>query len=98
MLLELFVGGLTGKSQLFIVTGIFLAYWINYGCVQHISGTARYMIPVAIQGLPPLLLMISMFICNESSRHLAKQDRWEDAKSVLSKVRALPPDQPLRRQ
>ncbi|KAL2753090.1 hypothetical protein ACRALDRAFT_2113247 [Sodiomyces alcalophilus JCM 7366] len=87
-------GGLTGIYQLFIVMGIFLAYWMNYGCLQHITGTARYMIPLVVQGLPPLLLMISMFLCNESPRYLAKQDKWEEAMAVLSRVRALPPDHP----
>ncbi|KAF6812136.1 MFS quinate transporter [Colletotrichum plurivorum] len=87
-------GGLTGIYQLFIVTGIFVSYWINYGCLRNVSGTARYMIPLVIQGVPPVLLMISMFLCNESPRHLAKQDKWEEALSVLSQVRALPPDHP----
>lgn len=87
-------GGLIGSYQLFIVFGIFLAYWINYGCIQHIHGAARYAIPLAIQGLPALLLMISMWLCDESPRHLAKQDKWEDAMRVLSKIRALPPDHP----
>ncbi|KAI8302253.1 Quinate permease [Colletotrichum sp. SAR11_240] len=87
-------GGLTGIYQLFIVFGIFLAYWINYGCIQHVTGTARYMVPLVIQGVPPVLLMISMSLCNESPRHLAKQDKWEEAMSVLSRIRALPPDHP----
>ncbi|KAL3291268.1 Quinate permease [Colletotrichum asianum] len=87
-------GGLTGIYQLFIVFGIFLAYWINYGCIQHVTGTARYMVPLVIQAVPPVLLMISMSLCNESPRHLAKQDKWEEAMSVLSRIRALPPDHP----
>ncbi|KAJ3961548.1 hypothetical protein N0V92_001749 [Colletotrichum tropicale] len=87
-------GGLTGIYQLFIVFGIFLAYWINYGCIQHVTGTARYMVPLVIQGVPPVLLMISMSLCNESPRHLAKQDKWEEAINVLSRIRALPPDHP----
>ncbi|KAJ0335387.1 hypothetical protein COL922a_009315 [Colletotrichum nupharicola] len=87
-------GGLTGIYQLFIVFGIFLAYWINYGCIQHVTGTARYMVPLVIQGVPPVLLMISMFLCNESPRHLAKQDKWEEAINVLSRIRALPLDHP----
>ncbi|KZL84171.1 mfs quinate transporter [Colletotrichum incanum] len=87
-------GGLTGIYQLFIVFGIFLSYWINFACLQHVRGTARYLIPLVIQGIPPLLLMISMFLCNESPRHLAKQDKWEEALDVLSGIRALPPDHP----
>ncbi|GKT47530.1 putative quinate permease [Colletotrichum spaethianum] len=35
-----------------------------------------------------------MFLCNESPRHLAKQDKWEEALLVLSNIRALPPDHP----
>ena len=31
-----------------------------------------------------------MWFCNESPRWLAKQDRWEEAKKVLAKVRMLP--------
>jgi hypothetical protein len=33
-----------------------------------------------------------MILCNESPRFLAKQDRWEEARSVLCRVRNLPPD------
>jgi MFS family permease len=87
-------GGLTGIYQLFIVTGIFVAYWMNYGALLHITGTARYMVPLIIQGVPPLLLMVSMWLCNESPRHLAKQDKWEEALAVLSRIRALPADHP----
>lgn len=87
-------GGLTGIYQLFIVFGIFLAYWVNYGCQLHVSGTARYMIPLVLQGVPPVLLMVSMWLCNESPRHLAKQDKWEEAIAVLSRIRNLPPDHP----
>ncbi|CAI0649454.1 unnamed protein product [Colletotrichum noveboracense] len=35
-----------------------------------------------------------MSLCNESPRHLAKQDKWEEAINVLSRIRALPPDHP----
>ncbi|KAL8294603.1 hypothetical protein RB597_007775 [Gaeumannomyces tritici] len=87
-------GGLTGIYQLFIVFGIFIAYWINYGCLLHVSGTARYMIPLVIQGVPPGLIMVSMYLCNESPRHLAKQDRWEEAQEVLVRIHGLPIEHP----
>ncbi|OGM41810.1 sugar transporter [Aspergillus bombycis] len=84
-------GGLTGLYQLFITMGIMLAFWINYGSTLHIKGTAQYMVPLAMQALPALLLLGGMLLCNESPRWLAKQDRWEDARKTLSRVRNLPP-------
>lgn len=87
-------GGLTGLYQLFITTGIMLAFWINYGSLLHISGAAVYIVPLSMQALPAVLLFVGMLLCNESPRFLAKQDRWEEAKAALAKVRALPETHP----
>ena len=66
--------------------------WINYGADLHFSGDSVWVVPLAVQGLPAVLLLISMFFCRESPRWLAKQDRWEEAKVNLAKVRMLPAD------
>lgn len=87
-------GGLTGLYQLFITMGIMLAFWINYGSLLHIKGTAMYMVPLAMQALPAVLLLGGMLLSNESPRWLAKQDRWDDARSTLAKVRGLPQTHP----
>ncbi|KAF1813161.1 general substrate transporter [Eremomyces bilateralis CBS 781.70] len=87
-------GGLTGIYQLFIVTGIMLAFWINYGSSLHISGRASYIVPLVIQALPALLLFGCMLLNKESPRFLAKQDRWEEATQTLCRVRNLPADHP----
>ncbi|KKY14319.1 putative mfs quinate [Phaeomoniella chlamydospora] len=87
-------GALTGLYQLFIVTGVMLAFWINYGAALHLSGTALYVVPLSMQILPAILLLFFMLFNNESPRFLAKQDRWEDAKRVLARVRNLPQDHP----
>ncbi|PGH27535.1 hypothetical protein AJ80_00776 [Polytolypa hystricis UAMH7299] len=87
-------GLLTGLYQLFIVTGIMIAFWINYGCLLHVKGAAIWMVPLALQALPAVLLFVGMLLCNESPRWLAKQDRWEEAKNVLSTIRALPATHP----
>lgn len=87
-------GGLTGLYQLFITMGIMLAFWINYGAAQHLTGNSMYLIPLAMQALPAVLLFVGMFLCDESPRWLAKQDRWEEARATLCKVRNLPPDHP----
>lgn len=84
-------GGLTGLYQLFIATGICLAFWVNYGSLQHISGQGVYIVPLAMQAFPAVLLCGTMALNKESPRFLAKQDRWEEATTVLARVRNLPP-------
>jgi len=84
-------GGLTGLYQLFIATGICLAFWVNYGSLMHLSGGAQvYIVPLIMQALPAVLLCGCMALNKESPRFLAKQDRWEEANSVLARVRNLP--------
>lgn len=87
-------GGLIACYQFAIVFGIMLAFWINYGSLRHLTGTATYVVPLAMQAIPCFALLICMFFCPETPRFLAKQDRWEEARSVLSKLRALPADHP----
>lgn len=87
-------GLLTGLYQLFIVTGGMIAFWINYSVSIHFSGKTQYVFPLAIQALPAVLLCGSMLLCNESPRWLARQDRWEESKAVLSQIRNLPDSHP----
>ncbi|KAF1941284.1 quinate permease [Clathrospora elynae] len=88
-------GGLTGLYQLFIATGTCLAFWVNYGALIHLSGGARvYMVPLAMQALPAGLLVVCMALNKESPRFLAKQDKWEEATSVLARIRNLPTSHP----
>lgn len=83
-------GGLTGIYQLFIATGTMLAFWVNYGSILHIHGDAVYIVPLALQALPAILLVSCMLLNTESPRFLAKVDRWEDATKALCRVRHLP--------
>lgn len=71
-----------------------LAFWINYGSLLHMVGDTMYIVPLTMQMLPALLLLGSQLLCNESPRWLARQDRWEDARRILSTVRQLPSDHP----
>lgn len=87
-------GLLTGIYQVFIVTGIMIAFWINYGALLHFKGEAQWVVSLAMQALPATLLFVGMLLCNESPRFLAKQDKWERSKIVLSKVRGLPESHP----
>ncbi|PSN70097.1 general substrate transporter [Corynespora cassiicola Philippines] len=87
-------GGLTGLYQLFIATGTMLAFWVNYGSIMHITGAGMYIVPLALQALPAVLLLVCMFLNKESPRFLAKQDRWEEATKVLCRIRNLPATHP----
>ncbi|KAL1796477.1 hypothetical protein ACET3X_005017 [Alternaria dauci] len=82
-------GGLTGLSN--ILTEIGLAFWVNYGSLMHLSGSAQvYIVPLALQALPAVLLVGCMALNKESPRFLAKQDKWEEATRVLARMRNLP--------
>ncbi|KAK4248997.1 MFS sugar transporter-like protein [Corynascus novoguineensis] len=88
-------GLLTGLYQLFIVTGGMIAFWINYSVsINFPQSKIMYIFPLAIQALPAVLLCACMLLCQESPRWLARRDRWEDTKRVLSRIRNLPPDHP----
>ncbi|SPO06990.1 related to quinate transport protein [Cephalotrichum gorgonifer] len=91
-------GFLVGFFQLLLVMGGMMAYFINYGSLLHLPPRATWMVPLATQGLCPLLLLISMLFCPESPRWLASQDQWEKATSVLSDVRGLPAEHPYVQQ
>ncbi|KAF8544757.1 general substrate transporter [Trichophaea hybrida] len=83
-------GALTGMYQFFIVSGICLAFWINYANLLHQKGDAQYVISLALQAMPAVCLGIGMLISNETPRWLAKNDQWEKAASTLAKIRNLP--------
>ncbi|KAK4150244.1 putative sugar transporter protein [Chaetomidium leptoderma] len=87
-------GGLTTFYQLFIVSGVMISFWINYGALQHFSGKATYAVPLALQALPALLLVIFMFMVPESPRWTATQDDWESTTKILVRLRNLPAEHP----
>ncbi|UZP42266.1 hypothetical protein NXS19_010082 [Fusarium pseudograminearum] len=87
-------GGLTSFYQLFIVTGVMLSFWINYGALLHLSAPTVYALPLALQALPAILLIACMLAAPESPRWCARKDDWERAKSILIGLRQLPETHP----
>lgn len=71
-----------------------IAFWINYSVSINFTGKTQYIFPLAIQALPACLLCGCMLLCNESPRWLARQDRWEESKNVLARLRNLPQTHP----
>jgi hypothetical protein len=78
------------------LTNYQLAFWINYGCSLHTKGKAQYIIPLALQTLPAVILFIGMVFSNESPRFIAMKNP-EKAHVILSKLRGLPMDHPYVR-
>lgn len=62
-------------------------FYISYGC-SYLSGTAAWRVPWGLQMLPAIGLFFGLFFLPESPRWLAKQDRWEEAHTVLALVHA----------
>ncbi|ERT01439.1 MFS quinate transporter [Sporothrix schenckii 1099-18] len=91
-------GLLIGFYQLFETMGAMIAFFIDYGSLLHIPGRGSWMVPLAMQSLPPVLIFCSILLCPESPRWLASQDNWEKATNVLSDVRHLPPSHPYVQQ
>lgn len=77
--------------QLFIVIGIALSFWVNYGMLiaetdDDINNQRIWRIPFALQHLPGILLVVTMFWEKESPRWLGEKGRWEDAKAVIARL------------
>ncbi|KIM24299.1 hypothetical protein M408DRAFT_234257 [Serendipita vermifera MAFF 305830] len=92
-------GRLTGMYQLFNVTGIALSFWVNYGMLvqigdDDINNQVIWRVPFALQLLPGILLVSTIFWEKESPRWLGEQGRWEDAKAVIARLSKKTVDHP----
>ncbi|KAJ8067841.1 hypothetical protein OCU04_003435 [Sclerotinia nivalis] len=90
-------GRCVGCMQLFNVTGIMLAYFINFGMNKNVAGNnpLKWRIPFALQTLPGVLLGLGLLFQNESPRWLIEKDQHEKALQALSHVRRRSPTDPL---
>jgi len=75
--------------QLFNVTGICLAFFVNYGISIHIKSlsSVKWRVPFALQMLPGVLLLAGIVFQNESPRWLVEKNRVGDAAKALATVR-----------
>lgn len=93
-------GALVGLQQLSITLGIMISFWIDYG-TNFIGGTGRsqkeaaWLLPLALQLAPAVLLGVGMVFMPFSPRWLVHHDREADAHRVLAKLRGLPQDHEL---
>jgi sugar porter (SP) family MFS transporter len=77
-------GRLVSLNQMAVVTGILLAYVINWMLSFSGASSWRWMFAVAI--VPSLGLFTGLFFVPESPRWLMEQQREEDARLILARV------------
>lgn len=85
-------GRLVGIFEIASQGGGMLGFWINYATDQTISSESQsqWIIPLALQLFPGVVLFIGMFWCPESPRWLARGDEFDAAERILTKLRGLP--------
>jgi MFS family permease len=93
-------GALVGLQQLSITLGIMISFWIDYGTNfigGHGSGQkeAAWLLPLALQLAPAVLLGVGMIFMPFSPRWLVHHDKEAEAHKVLAKLRGLPQDHEL---
>ncbi|KAM3522296.1 hypothetical protein MY4038_008685 [Beauveria bassiana] len=94
-------GRLVGIFEIASQGGGMLGFWINYATAQTISNDdkSQWIIPLALQLAPGVLLFVGMLFNPESPRWLARKDRFEEAEVTLTKLRGLPAeDSYIRRE
>ncbi len=73
-------GALSSLNQLMIVSGILIAYVVDW----LLSGSAEWRVMIAIGIVPAALLLIGMATLPETPRWLVKQGREDEARQVIS--------------
>jgi sugar porter (SP) family MFS transporter len=76
-------GGLVSLNQLAITSGILVSYLIDYG----LSGTGNWRLMFGLAAIPAVLLFAGMLFQKESPHWLIRQERIDEARDVLKRVR-----------
>lgn len=58
-------------------------FYLSYG-TSFIDGAAAFRVPWGLQAVPGIILFAAMIFLPESPRWLARNNKWEEAKSVLA--------------
>ena len=90
-------GLLVGLQQFAIEFGILVSFWIDYGC-NYIGGTGRsqsdaaWLVPLALQLAPALVLIVGMIFMPFSPRWLIHHGRENEARKTLATLRNMDVD------
>ena len=77
-------GRLVSLNQMAIVTGILLAYVVNWGLAGR--GPESWRMMFAVAAVPSVLFLVALFFVPESPRWLTEKGREDEARLVLTRV------------
>jgi SP family arabinose:H+ symporter-like MFS transporter len=89
-------GRLVSLNQMAIVTGILLAYLVNW--LLAFAGPAGWRWMFAIAAIPSVAFLVGLFFVPESPRWLVENNRSEEALSVLARINGSAAAEPELRQ
>ncbi|KAG2222533.1 hypothetical protein INT45_002664 [Circinella minor] len=89
-------GILGGLWQFFIAAGLAMSYWTNFAVQSHVDHTdnALWRIPLIVQTVPGVIMLISMPFLFETPRCLCAQNKVDQARIVVSRIRGLEVNDP----
>src|SRR5699024_2404035 len=79
-------GRLSGINQTMIVSGMLLSYFVDY-LLSDLSTTMAWRSMLAMAALPAIILFIGVLKLTESPRFLIKNNKFDEARRVLSYIR-----------
>ncbi|KAH7071806.1 quinate permease [Paraphoma chrysanthemicola] len=84
-------GRLIGIFEIASQGGGMLGFWINYACDRtiNVERQAQWIVPLAIQLIPGVLLLLGVAWCPESPRWKARGDDFDGAERILTNIRGL---------
>jgi MFS family permease len=88
-------GPLVATQLSIVVFGLFFAYWLDYGCIKHLSGDATWRIPIAIQCVFALITLFTIPFLPESPRWLYAKGLIDDGNLVIARLRDIAIDHPI---
>jgi sugar porter (SP) family MFS transporter len=81
-------GSLGFLQQLMIVSGIFIAYIVNYLFAPSFLGIIGWRWMLGFGAVPAVILGVGMYFLPETPRWLVENGRTDEAREVLSRIRA----------